>query len=241
MTSNHDHNLAIRCRAVTKGFGTGPSRVEALRGIDLDVYQGELLMLVGPSGCGKTTLVSIISGILPADTGQCEVLGSDLATLPDEEKTRFRGNYFGFVFQLFNLFPSLTALENAALPLLIHNTARPEALSRAHAALDAVSLADRATALPGELSVGQQQRVAIARAIVHQPQLIVCDEPTSCLDHRAGQETMQLLREIGRDQTRTVLVVTHDNRIVGFADRIARMDDGRISAIGVQLKGDLES
>lgn len=240
MTAKHDHTLAVRCRAVTRGFGTGPSRVEALRGIDLDIYQGELLMLVGPSGCGKTTLVSIISGILPPEAGQCEVLGTDLARIPDDEKSRFRGCHIGFVFQQFNLFPALTALENVAIPLLTQDTPRVTAMARAHAALEAVSLATRAATLPGALSVGQQQRVAVARAIVHRPQLIVCDEPTSSLDHRAGQETMQLLRDIGQEGERTVLVVTHDNRIIGFADRIAQMDDGRISGVESNPSGELE-
>lgn len=228
MDTMDNPNIAVRCCDVTKTYGTGASRVDALRGINLDVYQGELLMLIGPSGCGKTTLISIISGIMQQDGGQCEVLGQDLTALDQEAKGHFRGEKIGFVFQLFNLFPALTILENTAVPLLIKGQSRKSALTEAKAALAAVKLDSRPGAMPGELSIGQQQRVAIARALVHQPQLIVCDEPTSSLDHEAGHEAMQLLRAVANDNGRTLIIVTHDNRIIEFADRIARMEDGRI-------------
>jgi putative ABC transport system ATP-binding protein len=200
----------------------------ALRGIDLDVRRGELLMVVGPSGCGKTTLISVIAGILDQDAGQCEVLGRDLKQMGSKERARFRGASIGFVFQLFNLLPALNLIENVTVPLLINGIPRKEAKSRAEHVLEAVELGSRLDALPGKLSGGKQQRVAIARALVHEPQLIVWDEPTSNLDHATGQSMMQLLRDVAKSPDRALIVVTHDPRIYGFADRIAHMDDGRI-------------
>jgi putative ABC transport system ATP-binding protein len=229
--------FAVRCRGVTKSYGTGAAQVVALRGIDLDVYRQELLLLVGPSGCGKTTLLSIISGILQQDAGQCEVLGRDLAGLDAQRKVRFRGEAIGFVFQVFNLLPALTVVENIAIPLLLKGMPRKPAMAQARAALESVALTARADALPAQLSGGQQQRVAIARALIHQPQLIVCDEPTSSLDHRTGQEMMTLLRGMAQSTGRTMIIVTHDNRILDFADRIARMDDGKIVAVGSGKQG----
>ena len=237
VTAIAQNELAVHCRGLKKSYGTGAAQVEALRGIDLYVNRGELLLLVGPSGCGKTTLVSIISAILDQDAGCCEVLGHDLATLGEEERARFRSESIGFVFQVFNLLPALTALENIAVPLLIRGTERNPALKQARDVLDSVGLSSRADALPDQLSGGQQQRVAIARALVHSPELIVCDEPTGSLDHQTGHEMMSLLRRSVEDQGRTLIVVTHDNRITVFADRIARMDDGKIVAINPGSSG----
>ena len=220
--------FAVQCRGVTKTYGTGDARVTALSGIDLEVRRGELLMVVGPSGCGKTTLISVIAGILDQDSGQCEVLGHDLKDMDQRERARFRGLSIGFVFQLFNLLPALNAVENVSVPLLINGIARKNAVARAEEVLEAVSLGSRLDALPGKLSGGQQQRVAIARALVHEPKLIVCDEPTSNLDHVTGRSMMELLRGVARRPDRALIVVTHDPRIFEFADRIARMDDGKI-------------
>ena len=236
MNSNAEKAVAVHCHEITKTYGTGPTKVDALQGIDLDVYSGELLMLVGPSGCGKTTLISIISAILDQDDGDCEVLGRNPAHLEQEEKNRFRGESIGFVFQLFNLLPALTAAENVAVPLLINGIGYKSAIERAKVVLDSVGLASRSEALPGQLSGGQQQRVAIARALVHNPKLIVCDEPTSSLDHKTGHEMMYLLRDIANSPDRTLIIVTHDNRILEFADRIARMDDGKIVEINADTK-----
>jgi putative ABC transport system ATP-binding protein len=227
-SAESNHSFAVRCRDVTKSYGAGDAKVMALRGIDLDVRRGELLMIVGPSGCGKTTLISVIAGILDQDSGQCEVLGRDFKHMPPKERARFRGASIGFVFQLFNLLPALNLVENVTVPMLINGAERRAAESRARAALEAVNLGSRLEALPGKLSGGQQQRVAIARALVHEPQLIVCDEPTSNLDHATGQTMMQLLRDVAKSPDRALIVVTHDPRIYGFADRIARMDDGRV-------------
>jgi putative ABC transport system ATP-binding protein len=201
-----------------------------LRGIELDVHTGELLMLVGPSGCGKTTLISVIAGILDQDEGSCVVFEQDWQQMSLYAKTRYRGHHIGFVFQAFNLLPALTAAENVAIPLLINGGGRREALRRAQEVLAQVGLGERADAVPAQLSGGQQQRVAIARAFVHDPKLIVCDEPTSALDHETGHQVMALLRNAtGKD--RALIVVTHDARIFEFADRIAKMDDGRIEKI----------
>ena len=224
--SNED--FAVRCLGVTKSYGAGDARVMALRGIDLDVRRGELLMVVGPSGCGKTTLLSVIAGILDQDEGECQVLGRELKRLGAKERAHFRGSSIGFVFQLFNLLPALTLVENVAVPLLINGVPWKDAESRAKQVLEEVDLGSRLDTLPGKLSGGQQQRVAIARASVHEPKLIVCDEPTSNLDHATGQGMMQLLRSIAKSPDRALIVVTHDPRIYDFADRIVRMDDGKI-------------
>ena len=220
-------DIAVRCRGVIKTYGEGDAQETALRGVDLDVRRGELLMLVGPSGCGKTTLISIITAILDQDAGQCEVLGRDVLNMPPDERTRFRGESIGFVFQAFNLLPSLTALENVSIPLLLNGISRQPAETQAHAMLESVGLGERTHAKPPKLSGGQQQRVAIA----HNPRLVVCDEPTSSLDHKTGLEMMTILRDNVRSPDRSLIVVTHDNRIFEFADRIARMDDGKVVEI----------
>jgi putative ABC transport system ATP-binding protein len=229
--TGEDHDLAVRCRGVTRAYGSGEARVLALRGIDLDVRRGELMMLVGPSGCGKTTLISVIAAILDADGGECSVLGQDLSSMRQAEKTDFRRRHIGFVFQAYNLIPALTAAENVAVPLLIRGERHAEAVASARRVLGQVGLAERADALPDQLSGGQQQRVAIARALVHAPNLIVCDEPTSALDHRTGHQLMELLRQVALEDGRSLVIVTHDARIFEFADRIAEMDDGRITAV----------
>lgn len=222
------HNSAILCRGLIKTYGEGDTQVQALRGVDLDVCLGELLMLVGPSGCGKTTLISIIAGILDQDAGQCVLLEHDFQQMNADERAHFRGASIGFVFQTFNLLPSLTVAENVAMPLLINGMARKAAVSRARTILGSVGLSARTNALPTQLSGGEKQRVAIARALVHEPKVIICDEPTSNLDHAAGHQVMDILRRVVRTSERAVLVVTHDPRIFEFADRIAHMDDGRI-------------
>ena len=223
-----EHEVAIRCRNVVKTYGVGGSRVFALRGIDLDVKPGQLMMLVGPSGCGKTTLISVIAGILDQDSGECTVYGQNLNAMKQRDRTRFRGTEIGFVFQAFNLLPTLTAAENASIPLLINGAKRAFAMDRAREMLERVGLGDRAQSLPSQMSGGQQQRVAIARALIHDPKLIVCDEPTSALDHETGHKVMEMLREVALKENRSLVIVTHDARIFSFADRIAQMDDGRV-------------
>jgi putative ABC transport system ATP-binding protein len=223
--------VAVRCKGVTKTYGKGDAAVRALRGVDIDVHTGELLMLVGPSGCGKTTLISVVAGVLDRDEGECSVLGKDFAQMNSSQKAAFRSVNVGFVFQAFNLIPTLTIAENVAVPLLIQGASRGEALKRARDVLGLVGLGSRTNDEPRKLSGGQQQRVAISRAIVHKPKLLVCDEPTSALDHVTGQKVMELLRSVAAGEDLSLVVVTHDQRIFEFADRIAEMDDGHIVRI----------
>jgi putative ABC transport system ATP-binding protein len=226
------NRTAVSCRGVTKTYGQGNAAVQALRGVDLEVGLGELLMLVGPSGCGKTTLISVLAGLLQRDGGECSVLEHDYEQMSPPETTRFRGRNIGFVFQTFQLIPALTAAENVATPLLINGVKWRAALGRAGAVLETVGLDDRMIrSLPADLSGGQQQRVAIARAMVHDPRMIVCDEPTSALDSESGHLVMSLMRQFALGKDRVLVVVTHDARIFEFADRIARMEDGRITGI----------
>lgn len=223
--------VAIKCQGVTKAYGDGDTRVAALRGVDLEVHAGTLLMIVGPSGCGKTTLVSIIAGILDRDGGDCTVFGQDFAGMDRRARSLWRGKHIGIVFQSFNLLPTLTAAQNVAVPLMLKGEAHEAAVRRARRGLAVVGLGHRTEKLPSRLSTGEQQRVAIARALIHEPGLILCDEPTSSLDHDAGRSAMKLLREVAITNDRALVVVTHDPRIFGFADLIARMDDGRIEEI----------
>lgn len=235
MTSNqlsvHPEGPAVICRNITKDFGAGDNRIPVLRGVHFEVPLGELTLLVGPSGCGKTTLLSVIAGLLNANTGSVTVLGQDMAGLRNGAGVEFRRNNLGFVFQQYNLLPSLTAAENAAVPLLAAKVPMKEAIGRASAMLSDLGLASRLKARPAQLSGGQQQRVALARALVHEPRLIVCDEPTAALDHETGHGVMDLLKRVAVSPDRAVVVVTHDARVFKFADRIAYMDDGRIVKI----------
>lgn len=231
-TSEWNGDIAVRCTSVTKTYGAGNTSVLALRGVDLEVRRGEMLMLVGPSGSGKTTLLSLITAILDRDSGQCEVLHRDLQKMNEKARALFRGRSVGFVFQSFNLLPALTAIENVTVPLLLTGKSENHAAIRAREALDRVGMSARANSLPAQLSGGQQQRVAIARAIVHDPELVVCDEPTSNLDHETGRKMIEILRDAARNPNRAVIVVTHDTRVLEFADRVAHMDDGRIVQIG---------
>ena len=202
--------------------------VQALRGVDLDVYPGELTLLVGPSGCGKTTLLSVVAGILQPTSGKVDVLGTDLTTLQHRKIVAFRREHIGFVFQQFNLLPALTAAENVIVPLLLAGVSRSKALRQAKELLDRMGMGPRVDSLPSKLSGGQQQRVAIARALIHHPHLLVCDEPTSALDAKTGQTIMELLQSVAVEGDRAVIIVTHDSRVFSFGDTIAQMDDGRI-------------
>lgn len=225
---NSPAGVAVLCRGVTKEFGTGEARVQALRGIDVDILYGQMTLLVGPSGCGKTTLISIIAGLLDPTAGEVSLLGQNRRNLSGSRLVRFRAENVGFVFQQYNLLPSLTAVENAAVPLLIRGARRSEAIERAMALMTEVGLRDRAFALPAQLSGGQQQRVAIARALVNEPRLLVCDEPTAALDAQAGRTVMNLIKRVTVRGDRAVIVVTHDNRVFDLGDRIIAMADGLV-------------
>lgn len=221
-------DCAVRCKGVSKVFEQGGEKTYALRDVDLEVRFGELLLLVGPSGCGKTTLLSVIAGILTPSFGEVVVLGEDIGKLRGNKVVRFRGKNIGFVFQQYNLLPALSAVENVAVPLLIQGMRRPEAIARATPLLERMKMGRRLHHFPRSLSGGEQQRVAIARALVHGPRLVVCDEPTSALDAETGQTIMKLLRDVAIGADRAVLVVTHDDRTFAYADRIAKLDDGRV-------------
>src|SRR5436309_819509 len=219
---------AVQCRDLRKDFGEGPTQVQVLRGVDFDAYQGKLTFLVGPSGCGKTTLISVIAGLLDTSGGQVELFNQNIEELSPSERILFRRKNLGFVFQQYNLLPALTAAENAAVPLLASGVRRREAVDKAKALLVQLGMEERLDTLPSKLSGGQQQRVALARALVHEPRLILCDEPTAALDHETGHAVMELLTKVAVRDDRAVIVVTHDSRVFDFADRIAHMDDGRI-------------
>jgi putative ABC transport system ATP-binding protein len=229
---------AIAVQGIVKEFPVGDTSVRVLHDVSATVRSGELTYLVGESGSGKTTLISIIAGILYPTAGQVEVFGTDIYRLSDAELVKFRLATIGFIFQQYNLLPTLTAAENAAVPLIAAGMRRAEAVDRGRALLDRLNIGNQADKLPRQLSGGQQQRVAIARALVHEPRLVVCDEPTAALDARSGRRVMDLLREIALASERAVIIVTHDNRIFDLADRILAMEDGRITHDGHDMPRD---
>jgi putative ABC transport system ATP-binding protein len=216
---------------VQKHFGTGDACVHVLRGVNFHARGGELTFLVGPSGCGKTTLISVIAGLLDATHGEVRLFGEHIGRLSPRDQVLFRRRHLGFVFQQYNLLPALTAAENAAVPLLAAGVKRAEAVDRAKSLLARLGLEKRCDTMPNKLSGGQQQRVALARALVHEPRLIICDEPTAALDHATGEAVMELLARSAVQPGRAVIVVTHDNRVFHFADTIAHMDDGCVTRI----------
>jgi putative ABC transport system ATP-binding protein len=227
----------VVARGVDMAFGSDGVKTQVLFGVDLQIAPGELTMLVGPSGCGKTTLLSILSGTLRPTAGEVTVMGQTITSMRDADKVRLRRKRIGFIFQQYNLLPALTAAENAAMALVTDGVPLKVASERARKVLETLGMGPHADKLPRQLSGGQQQRVAIARAIVHEPDLVVCDEPTAALDAETGRQVMGLLKEAAAGPGRAVLVVTHDNRIYGYADRIIAMEDGRI--VGDSRQGTL--
>lgn len=232
---------AVDCKGITKWFGEGDARIQALRGLDYQIGMGQMGMLVGPSGCGKTTLISIIAGLLDATEGHLEVLGEQVTKLKPDQQVLFRRRNLGFVFQQFNLLPTLTAAENVAVPLFVSGVARKHAIEAASELLNDLGLGDHLTSLPSSLSGGQQQRVAIARALIHDPRLIVCDEPTSALDAKTGHKVMELFSDVAVRADRAVIVVTHDSRIFEFADTITHMEDGVAAGVEGAISASLAS
>lgn len=225
---NEKRIAAVRAHSLHKHFGEGATQIEVLRGVNFDALQGELTFLVGPSGCGKTTLISVIAGLLNSSGGEVKVFNQNIEKFSGTERILFRRKNLGFVYQQYNLLPALTAAENAAVPLLAAGVRHREAIDRAKSVLEKLGMGKRLDTLPNKLSGGEQQRVALARALVHEPRLILCDEPTAALDHATGESVMQLLAENAVHPDRAVIVVTHDSRVFHHADAIAHMDDGRI-------------
>jgi len=229
---------AICTSGVTRDFPAGQNTITVLHGIDLEIQSGELTFLVGESGSGKTTLISIMCGILWPTKGDVQVFGTDIYDLSDTELVNFRLKNIGFIFQQYNLIPSIDAAANAAVPLIAQGMPVDQAREQAKLMLDKLNILDQADKLPNQLSGGQQQRVAIARALVHEPRLVVCDEPTAALDAKSGRRVMDLLREVGVAEDRSVIIVTHDNRIFDLADRILVLEDGRITHDGTEMPED---
>jgi putative ABC transport system ATP-binding protein len=228
---------AITCSGVTKSFTTAGLSSRVLRGVDLEVMEHEFMMIVGPSGCGKTTLISIIAGILGFDDGACSVLSVDLKNIKQSDLLAFRASNIGFIFQQFNLIPTISIAENVAVPLLINGFSYDESMAESVKMLQKVGLDGKEKFFPNALSGGQQQRVAIARALIHKPNIVICDEPTSALDHETGLKIMDLMQSVNNEFGTTFVIVTHDARIFSYADRIAYMEDGAIKKIeGVKTK-----
>jgi putative ABC transport system ATP-binding protein len=221
-------DTVIQIRDVVKHYGSGASQVRALQGVDLDVRAGEVLALMGPSGSGKTTLLSIMGCILRATAGSVRIAGREMVGLPESELPRVRLQHFGFIFQGFNLFPALTARENVEIALDLKHVPRRQARGRAEELLAGVGLVEKAASHPADLSGGEKQRVAIARALAGDPPMILADEPTAALDSASGKTVMTILSSLAHQRSRAVVVVTHDPRVLGYADRVVRMADGRM-------------
>ena len=222
-------DMAIQATEITKWFGEGDARTQAVRGVSLNAAFGEILYIVGPSGSGKTTLLSVLSGILRPDSGTVSVEGSDIWKLGSDALAEFRLHKIGFVFQDYHLFPRLTTAENVAVPLILRRTSWSQAMVQAKKYLEVVGLKGRAELPPVKLSGGEQQRVAIARAIAAEPDILIMDEPTASLDGDTGRAIVEFVKKNFLNEKRFILIVTHDARINEFATRILKMEDGRIT------------
>ncbi|MQF69174.1 ABC transporter ATP-binding protein [SAR202 cluster bacterium AD-804-J14_MRT_500m] len=225
MTGN---DIAVHATNLHKTYDTGKVKVEALRGIDLTVKKGEMVAIMGPSGCGKTTLLNCLSGLDSIDLGEIWIENMELQKLPDDERSDYRAQRMGFVFQLYNLLPVLTAVENVEMPLLLSGVRSGPARKRSLEMLNRVGLSERSTHLPGELSGGQRQRVTIARALINDPAIVWADEPTGDLDSETSDEIMELLTSLNTANGQTFVMVTHSDDVGGRAHRIIRMRDGNI-------------
>ena len=218
----------MQANELWKLYASGESTVQAVKGVNVSIGGGEMIAIMGPSGCGKTTLLNVLSGIDEPTSGEVAINGKSLFSVSDDERSRMRAEYLGFIFQDFNLLPVLSAVENVELPLLLLGKSANDARTTALDALSAVGLSDRSDHRPSELSGGQQQRVAIARAIVHNPAVVLCDEPTGNLDSKTSNNVMSLLKSINQKMGTTFLLVTHDSSIAKQCSRILNMDDGEI-------------
>ena len=221
-------NKAIEVINLVKTYGAGETATHALKGVDLDVYERELLLLLGASGSGKTTLISIVGGILSATSGSCKLRGTEIVNLPQSRLPKIRLDNIGFIFQGFNLFPALTAQENVEIALDLKGVRGGQARKQAAELLEKVGLKEKLKSHPADFSGGQKQRVAIARALAGEPPIILADEPTAALDSESGALVMDLLQELAHEKNRAIVVVTHDSRIFDYADRIVEIEDGKI-------------
>jgi putative ABC transport system ATP-binding protein len=221
---------AISVRQLVKVYGAGAEATTAVNGVDLDIHTGEVVMLMGPSGSGKTTVVSIMGCILRPTSGSVRVAGEEVANLRERDLPRVRLQHLGFIFQGYNLFPTLTAGENIELSLDLKGIRGAKARERASSLLEQVGLGNKYRTFPSDLSGGQKQRVAIARALAGDPGIVLADEPTAALDSHSGRVVVELLRNLARERGRAVVIVTHDNRILEYADRIVRIEDGKVKA-----------
>ena len=221
---------AIAVRKLMKKYEEGATGTLALRGVDLDVHPGELLMLMGPSGSGKTTLLSIMGCILTATSGSVQLAGREVVGLSERQLPALRLQHIGFVFQGFNLFPTLTAGENVELMLDLKGASTATAKKRSQELLEQVGLDAKYDSFPADLSGGQKQRIAIARALAGDPGIILADEPTAALDSHTGRNVMEMMSELAHRRGRAVVIVTHDSRVLNFADRIVRIEDGAIAS-----------
>ena len=228
------NDYIISARQVSKTYTTGRVSVHALRGIDLHVRKGEMVAIMGPSGCGKTTMLNCLSGLDSTNSGEIFVENMQLHKLPDDERSDYRAQRMGFIFQLYNLLPVLTAVENVEMPLLISGVNSQEARQRSLKMLETVGLANWTQHLPAELSGGQRQRVTIARALINNPAIIWADEPTGDLDSETTQDIMDLLLSLNRENNQTFVLVTHSREVGEMCDRIVRMRDGQIVDDGLR-------
>jgi putative ABC transport system ATP-binding protein len=224
-------DIALKALGVNKWFGEGEARTQAVKDVALTAHRGEMLFLVGPSGSGKTTMLSILSGILKPDSGEVLVEGVDIWKLKADQLADFRLHKIGFVFQDYHLFPRLTSAENVAIPLILKKVPWDQAMAEARRYLEIVGLANRAELPPIKLSGGEQQRVAIARAIASQPDILILDEPTASLDGDTGRRIVEFVKNEFLNEQRSMIIVTHDNRIFEFADTILHMEDGKVQPI----------
>jgi putative ABC transport system ATP-binding protein len=225
----------IEVRDLVKIYSSGNVRVEALRGVSLDVPRGEMVAIMGPSGCGKTTLLNCVSGLDRVNAGSVHIDGVDLASMSDRQRTAYRAQSMGFIFQTYNLLPVLSAVENVELPLVVSGVGTGQARKLALAALDRVNLADRANNWPAQLSGGQRQRVTIARSLVNDPAIVWADEPTGALDSKTADEIMSIMQTLNREQGQTFVIVTHDAGVGKRCHRVVRMSDGLI--VGEERNG----
>ncbi|ADG66951.1 ABC transporter related protein [Planctopirus limnophila DSM 3776] len=223
--------MSVNCKNVKMSFKSAAGTVNVLKGVDFEAPIGKLTMLVGPSGCGKTTLISLIAGLLRGASGTMEVFGNEVLTMSASMLVPYRLKNIGFIFQQYNLLAGLTASENVAVPLVASGTGWPVALEKGRILLGKLGMNAHIDKLPSQLSGGQQQRVAIARALIHEPRLLLCDEPTAALDGQSGKVVMNLLKELAVADDRAAIVVTHDPRVYSFADRVVHMEDGLVAKV----------